>query len=95
MERFTESSKPDGVHVELDGLTCEELVELVTEYLEGGLSDAGRARFEEHVRGCGGCSAYLDQIQHTITLTGRLAVDDLTDESASELLAAFRTWSQA
>ena len=73
-------------------LTCEQLVELVTEYLEGGLADADRERFEEHVIVCGGCANYVDQIRTTIELTGRVKVDDLTDETKAELLAAFRDW---
>jgi len=73
-------------------LTCEELVEIVTEYLEGGLSDAKRERFEEHVVVCSGCANYLDQIRITIELAGRVTVDDLMEESKIELLAAFRDW---
>ncbi len=73
-------------------LTCEQLVELVTEYLEGGLADAERERFEEHVIVCGGCANYVDQIRTTIELAGRVEVDDLTDEAKAELLAAFRDW---
>jgi anti-sigma factor RsiW len=73
-------------------LTCVELVELVTEYLEGGLSDDERRRFEEHLVGCEGCSNYLDQIRTTIKLTGRVTVDDLPPETKAELLAAFRDW---
>jgi len=75
-------------------LTCEELVELVTEYLEGGLSDAERERFEEHVEVCGGCSNYLDQIRTTIALAGRVSADDLMEETKIELLAAFRDWQR-
>ena len=75
-------------------LTCEELVELVTEYLEGGLTDAERERFEEHVAVCAGCSAYLDQIRTTIALAGRVTADDLMEETKAELLAAFRDWKR-
>ncbi|MCY7301889.1 MAG: zf-HC2 domain-containing protein [Thermoleophilia bacterium] len=73
-------------------LTCEELVEIVTEYLEGGLSDAERERFEEHVVVCSGCANYLDQIRMTIELAGRVTIDDLMEETKIELLAAFRDW---
>jgi len=75
-------------------LTCEELVELVTEYLEGGLGDAERERFEEHIVACHGCSNYLDQIRTTIELAGRVTPDDLTKETKAELLAAFREWKR-
>lgn len=77
-----------------DELTCKELVELVTEYLEGGLTDSERERFEEHVTVCAGCSNYLDQIRTTIEIAGRVTEDDLSDETKNELLAAFRSWKR-
>jgi anti-sigma factor RsiW len=49
-------------------LTCQQLVELVTDYLEDALSRRDRARFERHVSGCGACPAYLDQMRQTLTL---------------------------
>jgi predicted anti-sigma-YlaC factor YlaD len=73
-------------------LTCEELVELVTDYLEGALTEVDRRRFEEHLVVCGGCSNYLDQVRTTIELTGQVTLDDLMDETKAELLAAFRDW---
>ena len=75
-------------------LTCEELVEIVTEYLEGGLTDAERKRFEEHVAVCKGCANYLDQIRITIEIAGRVTVDDLMEEAKAELLSAFRDWKR-
>ena len=75
-------------------LTCDELVEIVTEYLEGGLTDGERERFEEHVVLCVGCANYLDQIRMTIELAGRVTADDLTEETKTELLAAFRDWKR-
>lgn len=75
-------------------LTCEELVEIVTEYLDGGLADAERERFEEHVVVCGGCANYLDQIRMTIEIAGRVTVDDLMEETKTELLAAFKDWKR-
>ena len=53
-------------------LTCQGLVELVTDDLEGALSPFDRARLERHVRHCAGCARYLDQIRTTIALVGRL-----------------------
>ena len=75
-------------------LNCDELVEIVTEYLEGALSDADRSRFERHVDACAGCANYLDQIRRTIELAGRVTADDLTEETKTELLAAFRDWKR-
>ena len=54
------------------GLTCIQVVELVTDYLEGGLSEADRARFDAHLSGCDGCTNYLDQIRVTIAVVGRV-----------------------
>jgi hypothetical protein len=73
-------------------LTCIELVELVTEYLEGGLSTAERDRFEEHIGSCEGCAIYLGQMRQTLTAVGRLREDDLSPAMQETLLAAFRGW---
>ena len=75
------------------GLTCAELVELVTDYLEGNLPDGERRRFEAHIASCDDCTRYLDQIRETIAIAGRIEPDDLSDEARSELLAAFRDWA--
>jgi anti-sigma factor RsiW len=73
-------------------LTCQELVELVTAYLEGGLAAPDRSRFEEHIAVCEGCTAYLEQMRTTIRVTGMLTPESLSEEASTELLAAFRSW---
>ena len=73
-------------------LTCQELVELVTSYLEGGLSESDRARFEEHIAGCDGCTAYLEQMRTTIRVTGMLTPESLSADASAALLSAFRNW---
>ena len=73
-------------------LTCKEVVELVTEYLEGGLSAADRERFEEHIGFCDWCLTYLDQMRQTIATVGRLREEDLPEELQESLLDAFRGW---
>ncbi len=75
-----------------DPLSCRELVELVTDYLEQRLSPADRRRFEEHLEGCAGCSNYLDQMRTTIRLVGRLRETDLQPRGREALLEAFRDW---
>jgi anti-sigma factor RsiW len=77
------------------GLTCRELVELVTDYLEDGLSAVDRARFEAHLAACDHCSAYLRQMRETIELLGTLPADALTPEAEDDLRAAFRDWRAA
>ena len=73
-------------------LTCAEIVELVTEYEEGGLPAPDRERFEEHVAYCEWCLTYLDQMRTTIAATGGLAEDDLAPDVQRNLLDAFRDW---
>jgi predicted anti-sigma-YlaC factor YlaD len=74
------------------GLSCQELVELVTDYLEGTMSPRQRARMDEHLAACRDCTAYLDQMRRTIELTGHLRVDDVEPAAMDTLLAAFRDW---
>jgi anti-sigma factor RsiW len=76
-------------------LTCQELVELVTAYLEGRLPEEERARFDEHLSECDGCSAYLEQMRTTIELLGELRTDDVTPEAEAALVSAFREWRSA
>ena len=75
-------------------MRCRDVVELMTDYLEGNLSAADAARFEEHISGCDGCRAYLEQMRTTRRLTGRLASVAVPDGLRDELLAAFRSWRQ-
>jgi anti-sigma factor RsiW len=75
-----------------EDLSCAEVVELVTDFIEGALAPDERARFEEHLTTCEGCVNYLDQMRTTIELTGRLRVDDLSPEVRAELIDAFRGW---
>jgi anti-sigma factor RsiW len=73
-------------------LTCQELVELVTAYFEGDLAAPDRARFEEHLVACDGCTNYLEQMRTTIRVTGMLTPESLSEEASTELLSAFRSW---
>ena len=73
-------------------LTCKELVELVTDYLEDVLPLAERTRFELHVCTCTGCRVYLAQMRALVRASGHLAEGDLSAGARTELLAAFREW---
>ena len=73
-------------------ISCQELVELVTEYLEDVLPPGERARFEAHIVPCDGCRNYLEQIRTTIELTGRLTPEQLEPAAKAALLGAFREW---
>jgi predicted anti-sigma-YlaC factor YlaD len=75
-------------------LTCQELVELVTDYLERALPSAERARFEEHLAGCAGCQAYLEQMRDTISMLGRVTEESLAPGTREQLLDVFRNWKR-
>jgi anti-sigma factor RsiW len=78
---------------DLTPLPCQELVELVTDYLEGALSPADRERFDRHIAGCDGCTTYLEQMRTTIRLAGRLRPEDISPDAGAALLRSFRGWS--
>ena len=73
-------------------LTCRELVEIVTDYLEGALPPEEYVRFEKHLVMCDGCAIYFDQLRETIRLTGMLREEEIPGEARDALLAAFRGW---
>lgn len=77
----------------VDELSCQELVELVTDYFEGALAPAERARFEAHVAGCPGCERYLDQMRTTMALTRNSRAVEASPDVAG-LLTAFRDWKR-
>lgn len=78
------------VSPELRAVACQELVELLTEYLEGALSEAESAAVEAHLALCPGCANYLDQMRATIAALGRVTVESLPEDALDALLAAFR-----
>jgi anti-sigma factor RsiW len=73
-------------------IVCQQAVELVTDYLEGALSRAGRRRFEAHLANCPHCTEYLAQMRATIELAGRLRPGDLTPQMQDEFIALYRAW---
>jgi anti-sigma factor RsiW len=73
-------------------MTCQELVELVTDYFEDALSPTDRARFEAHLDSCDPCIHYLEQMQTTMALLGRPSTETLPPAAEAALLDAFRGW---
>jgi anti-sigma factor RsiW len=73
-------------------LVCQQVVEIVTAYLEDALSRSDRRRLEKHLSGCPLCTEYLAQIRETIRLAGRLAPEDLSPEMRSDLTEVYRRW---
>ncbi len=76
----------------LPEMPCQELVEVVTDYLEGRLSPVDRARFEAHIADCEYCETYLEQMRLTIRTLGRIPEDSLSDDARETLLSALRGW---
>ena len=74
-------------------LSCQQMVELVTEYLDGVMEPRRRARFEAHLAGCDGCTNYVEQFRTTVAVVGRLEVDDVPEPVMAELISAFRNWA--
>jgi len=76
----------------LEPIACREMVELVTDYLEGRLPQWDRFQIERHIAGCDGCARYLEQMRTTIRLTGQLREEDVPVPAREALLTAFRDW---
>jgi anti-sigma factor RsiW len=78
--------------VQIPEMSCQELVELVTDYLDGALPAADIARLEHHLDGCDGCRAYLEQMRETIAALGHLPPESLEPAAKDKLMAAFAAW---
>lgn len=76
-------------------MTCRELVELVTEYLEGTLPGLDRKRLEAHLRECPYCDEYIAQMRRTVAVLGKLPPEPMDPNREQELLEAFRGWRSA
>lgn len=74
-------------------LTCQDVVKLLTAYLEGGLAPADRLRLELHLSYCDGCTAYLGQLRLTLRAAGSLGQEAIPPEAEERLLEAFRAWA--
>jgi anti-sigma factor RsiW len=73
-------------------ITCKQVVEIITDYLEGSLNPEDRKRFEDHLQDCSGCRTYLEQMRQTILALGRLPELSISLEAQGALLRAFRDW---
>lgn len=75
-------------------MDCNELVELITNYLEGSLAASDRARFDEHLQICDGCTTYLDQMRATLKALGNIPAGSINPTARERLLHAFRNWKE-
>ena len=77
---------------DLGGLTCKEMVELVTDYLEGALPAHMRARFDQHLTACDPCVVYVEQMRQTIAALGCLPEEAIAEKDLKTLTEHFRRW---
>jgi hypothetical protein len=75
-----------------DHLSCQEVVELVTDYLEQALSPEEASLFEQHLNFCEGCVWYVDQLRTTATVVGEVSEEHISPEARDRLMGAFRNW---
>jgi anti-sigma factor RsiW len=75
-------------------MTCRELVEVVSDYLEDRLPPDDERRLEEHLRECPYCVEYIDQMRQTIAALGELTEESISPETRDVLLEAFRGWRE-
>ena len=75
-------------------LSCQEVVELVTDYLEQALLPETESQFEEHIAKCPGCNTFLEQVQQTIMMLRKLSEQEAFPETKQDLLEIFRNWKQ-
>jgi anti-sigma factor RsiW len=76
-------------------MTCKELVELVTDYLEGELNAGDKMRFERHLSTCAGCATYLEQMRQAIRMMGHMHTEALTEQQWQDLLTLFEDWKNS
>ena len=80
---------------EHEHISCQEVVELVTDYLDQTLPADDTSLFEQHINFCDGCDWYLDQMRVTMTTAGRITEEQVPAETRDKLLTAFREWKRS
>ena len=90
----SETPRQRGSEPSASPLSCREIADLLTDYLEDALEPATRERVEQHLATCPDCTTYLAQMRSTIGLLGRLREQDLPEPVIDELVRAFRGWQQ-
>ena len=75
-------------------ITCQEVVELVTDYLDGALSPDMTSLFEQHLNFCEGCVWYVGELRTTVAAVGRIQEEDVPEHTREQLVAAFRDWKR-
>ena len=83
------------MHESGEHVTCREVVELASDYLERALPADEATLFEQHLNFCDGCLWYLEQIRATVETVGRVREEDVPPETREKLLTAFRDWKRS
>jgi anti-sigma factor RsiW len=78
-----------------DEITCQQVVKIINDYLDGALSESERERFEAHLQDCEGCRRYLHQMRTTVRIAGTLTEESIDPAAKDELLHLFRDWNRA
>jgi anti-sigma factor RsiW len=78
--------------VSVEDVRCQEVVDILTDFLEGAMPPAERIRLEQHLAMCEGCMNYLEQLRTSIHLLGGLDDDAVPPAAVAELLDKFRAW---
>jgi anti-sigma factor RsiW len=78
-----------------EDIACRDVVEVVSDYLDGGLAPDLREGLEMHLVICDGCDSYVDQMRKTILISGRLGETPLPESLEARLIEAFRAGGQA
>jgi anti-sigma factor RsiW len=76
-------------------VACQDVVELVTDFLEGALPPGVRSGVERHLRACRTCAAYLEQVRTMLRALGRLPPPALGRAARADLVDRFRRWTAA
>ena len=86
--------KAGMMHMMAGNMSCQEMTELITEFLDGSMPWFQRIRFQMHVGLCRGCRHYLGQMKLTIKTLGQLPPDPMPPEIRDEMLRRFRNWKK-
>ena len=76
-------------------MTCQELAQLVTDYLDGAMPADERGSFERHLSLCPACVRFVDQMRQTVATLGRVPAESITPDVEQKLLEQFRSWKRA
>lgn len=77
----------------VEEMACNELVEIVTDYLDGMLPAAELARLRDHLASCDGCQAHIEQMRATVRVLQSEPEEQASAELANELAGMFREWA--